>query len=546
MKKFSYYLALLLSVLITQVYGQRNCGSMDYLQQQILENPALLENMARIETQTRRYVEQGGHQRTVVTIPVVVNVVYRSSLQNISDAQILTQIEVLNEDFRRLNADADGTWAQAADSEIEFCLATFDPDGNPTTGIRRRSTTVGSFSGNDAVKFNSSGGIDAWPAGQYLNIWVCDLSGGLLGYAQFPGGNPATDGVVCDYAAFGTIGTASQPFHLGRTATHEVGHWLNLRHIWGDGGCGVDDFVADTPLSDAANFGCAIGHVSCGTVDMVQNYMDYSDDACMNLFTLGQKDRMQAVFAPGGFRNSILASGGCGGDGGGGGGGGDPEPTCNDGIQNGLETGVDCGGPDCVPCVVLECDAPTGLTSTPAFRNRGAKLEWNAVPDANNYTAEIRRILPSAGPWFSTTTANTFWNYSGLTPGFTYEWHVQSNCGPGNSSAFTTATFVAGQSGRNTGEFEAMTLAPNPATSLLQVTINLAPALEEGQELGAPAVQWLVVTDVSGRTVSRTRIAEDQDTAELSVGHMANGLYFLRLTDEGGLTLATSRFVVNR
>jgi len=146
---------------------------------------------------------------------------------------------VLNDDFRRLNSDADGTWPQAADSEIEFCLATVDPNGNATDGIIRQSTTRNGFGTNDAVKFASSGGSNAWPAGQYMNMWVCNIGGGILGYAQFPGGSASTDGIVVDYRYFGTNGTAQAPFDLGRTATHEVGHYLNLRHIWGDGGCSV-------------------------------------------------------------------------------------------------------------------------------------------------------------------------------------------------------------------------------------------------------------------------------------------------------------------
>ena len=149
-------------------------------------------------------------------------------------------------------------------------MATIDPNGAATNGITRTSTSVSAFGTNDEMKFNSSGGKDAWPASDYLNMWVCDISGGILGYAQFPGGNPATDGVVMDYQYFGTIGTATAPFDLGRTTTHEVGHWLNLRHIWGDGNCNADDFVSDTPTSDAANYGCATTHTSCNSLDMVQ------------------------------------------------------------------------------------------------------------------------------------------------------------------------------------------------------------------------------------------------------------------------------------
>ena len=265
----------------------------------------------RIEDHTAEWApvvaqQRANNQNPVVTIPVVFHVVYRTSTENISDAQIQSQLDILNEDFRRLNADADNTWPQAADTQIEFCLASFDPQGNPSTGILRVPTTVNGFGTNDAVKFSSQGGSDAWPRDEYLNFWVCNIGGGILGYAQFPGGSASTDGVVCGYQYTGNIGTATAPFNLGRTATHEVGHWLNLRHIWGDGACGASDFVDDTPDSDGPNYGCAIGNVACSTVDMVQNYMDYSDDACMNLFTQGQTDRMLALFQPGGFREPLL------------------------------------------------------------------------------------------------------------------------------------------------------------------------------------------------------------------------------------------------
>ncbi|MGH1437321.1 MAG: zinc metalloprotease, partial [Lewinella sp.] len=336
-------LLLLALTFTTSLSAQRNCGAMEHLEMEMENDSKRAIKLQRIEEQTRNFIQNTDARAVngVITIPVVVHVVYNTSTENISDAQVQSQIDVLNEDFRRTNSDADNTWSQAADTEIEFCLASVDPNGNATNGITRTSTSVTAFSTNDNMKFNSSGGKDAWPAADYLNMWSCDISGGILGYAQFPGGDPATDGVVMDYQYFGTIGTATAPFDLGRTATHEVGHWLNLRHIWGDGGCGVDDFVSDTPTSDAANYGCATGHVSCSSTDMVQNYMDYSDDACMNLYTAGQKTRMRALFEPGGARASLLNSAACGAP---------PTPTCSDGIQNGNETGVDCGGPDCAAC----------------------------------------------------------------------------------------------------------------------------------------------------------------------------------------------------
>ena len=178
--------------------------------------------------------------KSIITIPVVVHVVYNTNAENISDAQIFSQMDVLNADFRRTNSDASNTpsvWQNiAADCEIDFCLATIDPNGNPTTGITRTNTNQTSFSiSSDNVKYSSAGGIDPWPQDDYLNIWVCDLGGGLLGYATPPSSwtNPE-DGVVIGYRYFGTTGVVQAPYNKGRTATHEVGHWLNLDHIWGD------------------------------------------------------------------------------------------------------------------------------------------------------------------------------------------------------------------------------------------------------------------------------------------------------------------------
>ncbi len=380
----------------TQTNAQRNCAAMDHMHNEEQSDPHVHQIRQQIEAHTQAYVnntDPDSRVNGIITIPVVVHVIYGNSTENISDAQIASQMQVLNDDFRRLNADADNTWSQAADTEIEFCMATIDPNGNPTNGITRTSTSVSAFSTNDAMKFNAQGGKDAWPAGDYLNMWVCDISGGILGYAQFPGGSAATDGVVMDYQYFGTIGTATAPFDGGRTTTHEVGHWLNLRHIWGDGNCNADDFVSDTPTSDAANYGCATGHVSCNSTDMVQNYMDYSDDGCMNLFTAGQTARMRALFDNGGFRQSLLNSGACGGT--------NPNPpTCVDGIQNGDETGVDCGGPDCPDCPTcsdgiqngnetgVDCGGPdcnvcpcngTNINITINFDNYPEETSWTLV-----------------------------------------------------------------------------------------------------------------------------------------------------------------------
>ena len=251
MKKIYVLIVILLNVFFVDAQ-QRVCGTMEHLEFLESEDPYLKTRMEKNEFNLQRWIENQPESQnsTILTIPVVVHVVYYNSTENISTAQVQSQIDILNEDFRRLNADASNTpsgfQSVAVDTEIEFCLATTDPNGNSTTGITRTSTSQSSFSTNDGVKYSSSGGIDAWNTSEYLNIWVCDISGGILGYAQFPGGNASSDGVVCDYAYFGNIGTATYPFNLGRTATHEVGHWLNLRHIWGDSYCG-NDYCNDTP-----------------------------------------------------------------------------------------------------------------------------------------------------------------------------------------------------------------------------------------------------------------------------------------------------------
>jgi hypothetical protein len=264
----------------------------------------------------------------VITVPVVVHVLHTGQPvgtgRNISVAQIQSQIDVLNEDFRRLNADASNTplafQGVASDPEIEFVLACVDPNGNPSNGIVRVQTNVNSFtlvenpdgSVNEeatGIKFAPTGS-PAWPADRYLNIWVCNLGNDLLGYAQFPdmmATQPETDGVVVRTSSFGRTGNLQAPFDLGRTATHEVGHWLNLWHVWGEGGCASDDFVIDTPNQFGPNFNCpSHPQVSCSSNDMFMNYMDYTDDGCMNIFTEGQTDRMRALFSPGGFRESFV------------------------------------------------------------------------------------------------------------------------------------------------------------------------------------------------------------------------------------------------
>ncbi|GAB6012690.1 M43 family zinc metalloprotease [Viscerimonas tarda] len=321
-------------VLCIHVYGQRTCGSeLNIAEIQQTDTARYLRIMA-LENQMQTHLDSAtfrGMSQATIIIPVVVHVVYNTSAQNISDAQINSQLQVLNEDFRRLNTDRTNTPAVfaniAGDANIEFKLAKIDPNGNPTTGITRTSTTQTKFyAGNDGVKFSSTGGQNAWDANKYLNIWVCNIwrtsSQDLLGYAQFPsefGMSPNTDGVVIHSNCFGRNGSTVAPYNKGRTATHEVGHWLNLRHIWGDDGdfgchCNGSDGVDDTPNQSVMKYDCpSFPTTDCCTPSspgiMFMNYMDYTDDACMNLFTEGQVVRMRAIFdAETGVRKEMLAT----------------------------------------------------------------------------------------------------------------------------------------------------------------------------------------------------------------------------------------------
>jgi hypothetical protein len=274
----------------------RSCGAMAAHMMLLEQYPGFRAAQMRLEGATSRRRETGADLRAaaVVTIKTIVHVVYNTAAQNISAAQINSQITAMNKDFRATNPDKSGTpvpWTGLiADSRINFKLVK----------VTRTKTTKTSFTTDDGVKKASKGGIAPITPKTHLNIWVCPLGGGLLGYAQFPGGPSATDGVVINYQAFGTIGTATAPFDKGRTATHEVGHYLNLRHIWGDTpDCSGSDMVADTPNAAGPNFGTpGFPHVTCGNGphgDMFVNYMDYTDDKAMFMFTSQQVVRMRTA-----------------------------------------------------------------------------------------------------------------------------------------------------------------------------------------------------------------------------------------------------------
>jgi hypothetical protein len=283
------------------------CYTMEVLEENMLEDPDLKQKMKDIEDQTEHYIKAKKNGRLgvdeVLTIPVVVNVLYRNSVENISNAQIQSQIDVLNEAFSATNSELsnyNGLFRPiAADFKIRFTLQ----------NIVRKATTKTSWGTRDAMKNGKKGGISPTNPNTTLNLWSCNIGGGILGYAQFPGGNINTDGVVIDSRYFGLSGLANAPYHLGDTGTHEVGHWLNLRHIWGDANCG-SDLVSDTPTHATANYGCIPadsknGTCVAGSKEMTMNYMDYTDDACMYMFTNGQRLRSRALFEAGAARSTF-------------------------------------------------------------------------------------------------------------------------------------------------------------------------------------------------------------------------------------------------
>lgn len=285
---------------------RRGCGTMELHQEFTRTNRDYVTSRRLAERSMLAYRRIARGTPPVITIPVVVHVVYNTPEQNISKAQIDSQIDILNRDFMALNSDRKSIPVpfkkRFGNPRLKFALAIRDPYGKRTGGITRTETTETVFrTYGDRVKFSSTGGVDAWPSDRYLNIWVCNLAGGLLGYATFPGSPLEEDGVVIGFKYFGTKGAATSPFNKGRTTTHEIGHWLNLLHIWGDEdlACASDDNVLDTPNQKEPNHDApTFPHISCNNGpygDMFMNYMDYTNDDVMCMFTNGQCERMRAT-----------------------------------------------------------------------------------------------------------------------------------------------------------------------------------------------------------------------------------------------------------
>jgi len=428
-----------------RVNAQRNCGSWDYLQQQLTNDPTLELRMANYEQSLQKWIENNqtyiNNVKTTITIPVVVHVVYNTTAQNISDTRVQEQIAVLNRDFAGLNTHSMQAFSTSlkVNTGIQFCLAQRTPSGAATTGIERRATTVTSFSSNDYVKSYSRGGLNAWDPTKYLNIWVCNLGGGLCGYSQFPtSGINGTFGSVINYLYFGVTGAVS-PYNLGGTTTHELGHCFNLYHIWGDdgGSCLGSDFCTDVPNQANYTYGVHTGVLTDGCTNtspgiMYMNFMDYSDDISYANFTPNQNARIAALFVPGGLLYSLSVSDGC------------------------------------TPPSTGSCGTPTGLAAS-SITTTSATLSWAAVSSAISYNVQYRQ---SGTTNFNTSsTSGTSMPLSGLTPSTSYEFQVQAVCSvAGTYSGLTNFTTLSASG--CTDKYESNNIPKNAKAITVNTNIN--------------------------------------------------------------------------
>ena len=542
---------LLCSLTLNSTFAQRNCQTMENLQLKSISDSDLYRRMQKIERHTSNYlpiVDFRNDQKVI--IPVVVHIVHANEAENLPLELIKSQIDVLNEDFNRRNEDRNDIWPQAANVDIEFRLAELDPDGNPTDGIVRKQTSGPYFSLKDRVKYNSYGGSDAWPTTDYLNIWVCNLFGRQMGFAQLPGGGPAgSDGVVIDYAYFGRRAEGGK-YDLGRTCTHEVGHWLNLRHIWGDGDCKKDDYVSDTPSASYPTFGCQTNKNSCagGDRDMIENFMDYTNDPCMNLFTEGQKARMHTLFMPGGFRASILNSSGIKRN------DDSPEPPgeseeeANQEEETSTEesSGEGNTAPNSeVPTNSSGCAAPHNLSAS--VSGNGLIATWSG--NSERYTFQIK--LPNMNQWFGFTTTKKDIRISGLSKGIDYKARIKSVCANDSESPWVNFTLSLDRFSDLSVKTEDLNLYPNPASKQVSVEWKIPDIRISNSnkpsfllEKVLPA-QQLALYGIRGNLVLRKHLDVAEKSCQIDVSNMLPGMYFIVLLDEKGYSIRRKKLVVN-
>ena len=496
----------------------RTCHAHTNLQDRIQADPMLEERMRGIEEKTQRFMQEqrGVYGRAARTIPVYVHVLYRTSQENISLAQIQSQIDQLNADFAASNADynppSDFASVAAGNTNIQFTLEQ----------VTRKSTTKTSWGTNDDMKNPSRGGVAAVTPSTHLNMWVCNIGGGILGYAQFPGsGSATTDGVVMSPQYFGSNNYGngyylSAPFDKGRTTTHEVGHYLNLRHIWGDGGCNVDDGVGDTPVAGASNGGCPSSTFnSCagGQRDMHMNYMDYTNDDCMYMFSAGQKDRMLACLA------TTRASLGTGTTGGGGGGG---------------------TGSNCVTSASLSITTDRyGSETSWEVRNANNQVVQSGSGYRNRRSYNINLNLAAGNYTFTIFDAygdGMCCNYG--NGGYTLTGGGQTLGSGGSFGSSEQVAFCIGSGNRTTAEVveaqevisaDQINLYPNPANNTINVDLDATTTNFTGR-----------IVDATGRNVWVGELEAGQNA--INIATLPAGLYYMAVVKADGKVI-TKKFM---
>ena len=496
----AFCLSLLLLAITTGAIAQRTCGTMEYHQQLMDTDPVYRANRERIETLTEKYLANKDNRERredaqTITIPVVVHIIWKTPDQNIDDERVHEQIKILNDDYNLRNADKVNIPAPFAPLagiyNIEFCLAPWQDDqGQWQDPITRTQTNRTSFNpGPNEMKKFSTGGHDAVNPGEYLNLWVCNLRDGLLGYAQFPGGPPEFDGVVMTTYAFGlTSGGPSGRFGLGRTASHEVGHWLNLYHIWGDRACG-DDLVDDTPQQRSKNLGVPVfphRPNDCDTNnpngDMFMNFMDYSDDKELHMFTKGQVDRSMALFRPTGSRETLLSS----------------AFLCS--TSPGLRQGCPCSAPE-----------------QPQFLDVGesaVKFAWRKDKTTDK-EYEIRYRKSVGGAWTSLPRqADTLIEITGLERSQLYMFQVRAIC----KSSNITSDWRSLITGSSPGAFqcdEMTSQIPLLTAEIAEITWNTSPYYQK--------IEFSYAPYVNGAPEKYTRFQFDPSVTSIRLNNLEPG-----------------------
>ncbi len=458
------------------------CQSYENLMRQLEEHPEMRQKMESIERKTSQFatenrVETRGGQ---ITIPVIVHIVYRTDAENISVAQVQSQIEALNRDFNKQNTDVSKIPSEfsslAADCQIRFQLASRDPQAKPTKGIVRYATKRSSWGANDDIKRPDKGGFANWDPSKYLNIYVCNIGSSILGYSSFPSSPEELDGLVIDYRSFGTTGTVLAPFNRGRTCVHELGHWLNLVHTWGDLDCG-DDYVSDTPQQKGPHSGAVSTpqYSNCTgkqSRDMNMNFMDYVYDDYMYMFTQGQKTRIQAIFTA--TRASILDSDGCL----------EAKPvTCN-------------------------LDKPI----IKSIKSTSTNITWNEILGMKTYTCEYK--MDSMSNWIVSQTSNLSLTINGLIAGKTYTCRIKGDCSDSEYSeevTFKTPTTLQ----TRVGESKGFAIYPNPVIHDVNIMFDV-------QDDGLVNVQIFdsngVLKTQIAKNITKTTPAVSFDLTELPSG----------------------------